>query len=375
MKNIHWIYLMAAVLLLMCTGSIYAFSVFAGPLAAVRGWTNTQVMLAFGISAAVTPIPMIIAGKVVDKGYAREAMLVGGVLFGMAFLAMGYLPSLTALYVGYGVLGGIGISFAYAGALGNASRYFPDRRGMATGLVTAGNGAAAVITAPLVQSLTASHGVLHALQYLGYGFLAIALLCGLVTKTAPSNYVPDGWTPPDTTQSVSRVEDVDWKGMLITPMFYLLLALLASGALAGLMIAANASPIGQSMFGLSATAAAAYVGVYAAGNASGRFLWGAVSDRIGGPNALTCIFMLIGAMLVVLASTHSALGFATGIIGMGLSFGGVMGVFPSLVSARFGIKYFGVNYGIIFCGYAVAAFTGPRLGASIAAVYPQNMIP
>ncbi len=367
MNNIRWVYLMAAVLLLMCTGSIYAFSVFAGPLAAERGWTMAQVMLAFGISAAVAPIPMIIGGKVVDKGYAREAMLAGGVCFGLAFLAIGYLPSLAALYLGYGVMGGIGISFAYAGALGNATRYFPDKRGMATGLVTAGNGAAAVITAPLAAWLIAGHGVLHTLQYLGYGFLVIAIVCGLITRSAPQNYRPPGWTPPTSANGAAQTESLDWKGMLATPVFYLLLALMASGALAGLMIAANASLIGQNMFGLSAVVAAGYVGAYAAGNASGRFLWGAISDRIGGANALTGIFVLIGAMLAVLATSHATLGFAIGIVGMGIAFGGIMGVFPSLVSARFGTRYFGVNYGIMFCGYAVAAFFGPRLGASIAA--------
>jgi OFA family oxalate/formate antiporter-like MFS transporter len=351
----------------MCTGSIYAFSVFSGPLAAARGWSIGQVTLAFTINTAVCPLPMILAGKLVDKGYAKQAMLVGGCLFGLAFLVIGNVPSLLALYLGYGVLGGVGISFAYAGALGNAARYFPDKRGLATGLVTAGNGAAALVTAPLAQTLIAGHGVLSALKILGAGFVAVAVICGLVTKTAPNDYVPAGWTPPPSRKTAAV--DASWREMVSTRVFYLLLILLALGALSGLMVAANASQIGQNMFGVNAATAATCVGLYAASNAAGRFFWGAVSDRIGSPNALICIFLLVALMLGVLAASSSFPAFVFGICGIGLAFGGVMGVFPSMVAARFGLAYFGVNYGIMFCGYALAAFIGPRLGAGIAATH------
>jgi len=238
LKNIRWMYLVAAVLILMCTGSIYAFSVFSGPLAAARGWSIEQVTLAFTINTAVCPVPMILAGKFVDKGYAKQAMMSGGCLFGLAFLVISNVPSLLALYLGYGVIGGVGISFAYAGALGNAARYFPDKRGFATGLVTAGNGAAALVTAPLAQALIAGHGVLAALRILGVGFVAVALICGLVTKTAPNDYMPDGWTPPASRNTTAV--NANWREMVSTPIFFLFLALLALGALSGLMVAANA---------------------------------------------------------------------------------------------------------------------------------------
>lgn len=365
-NNMRWLYLTAAVLTLMCTGSIYAFSVFSGPLALERGWTVAQVTLAFTINTAVCPIPMILAGRFVDRGYARASMMIGGCLFGLAFLIIAYLPSLSALYLGYGVLGGVGISLAYAGALGNVTRYFPDKRGLATGLVTAGNGAAALITAPLAASLIASGGVISALRILGIGFFTVALVCGLVTKTAPSGFRPSGWTPPQTDSKADA--SLRWSGMIATPVFYLLLVLMASGAMSGLMIAANASQIGQNMFHISAAVAAGCVGLYAASNATGRFFWGAVSDRIGGANTLIAIFALVAAMLGVLASSSSFAGFVIGLCGIGLGFGGVMGVFPSIVAARFGVKYFGENYGIMFCGYATAAFLGPRLGASMAAL-------
>lgn len=155
--------------------------------------------------------------------------------------------------------------------------------------------------------------------------------------------------------------------MIAHPLFYLLITLLAAGAFSGLMIVANASQIGQDMFGLTAEKAAVYVGLYAASNAAGRFLWGSISDRLGRPNALIGIFALVSLTLVLLAVSSSVPGFAVGMCGIGLSFGGIMGVFPSIVSEKFGVRYFGVNYGIMFIGYSIGAFFGPRLGASIAA--------
>lgn len=134
-------------------GFDYAFSVFSGPLAELRGWSGTEVALGFTISAALSPIPMILGGKLVDLGHARSSMVAGGLMFGLAFVGSGLIPSLPGFYFAYGILGGLGAGFAYAGAIGNVIRYFPDRRGMATGLVTAGNGAAAVITAPVAGAL------------------------------------------------------------------------------------------------------------------------------------------------------------------------------------------------------------------------------
>jgi OFA family oxalate/formate antiporter-like MFS transporter len=140
--------------------------------------------------------------------------------------------------------------------------------------------------------------------------------------------------------------------------------MLALGAFSGLMIASQASPIGQDMFGLSAATAAAFVSVYSACNAFGRLAWGAVSDRLGYTNALMLIYGLIALSLLVLVSGRAVGGFAVGIIGLGLCFGGVMGVFPALVMKNFGPRFQGVNYGITFTAYSISAFFAPRIAAS-----------
>lgn len=289
----------------------------------------------------------------------------------MVRIGAGLIPSLAGFYFAYGILGGLGAGFAYAGAIGNVIRYFPDRRGMATGLVTAGNGAAAVITAALAGALIQLQGVSLALLVLGAGFPVVTLLCFLVVRTAPSDYRPQGWTPP-AAAAPSLTRDVNWRAMIARPAFYVLLFMMASGATSGLMIAANAPQIGEHMFGLSATTAALYVGFYSVSNASGRFLWGAVSDLIGRVAALICIFLLVGLMLFTLSRAQGSTAFLLGILGVGVSFDSIMGVFPALCIEQFGARNFGTNYGLMFTGYSIAALAGPRLGAAIGDAYGGN---
>lgn len=366
--RMRWAYLAAGTVVLICTGSIYAFSVLAGPIAQMRGWAAPDVTVGFALCTAISPLPMILGGKIVDKGRARTGMTAGLLLFGLAFIVTGVSSSLAMFYVGYGVLGGLGIGLAYSGALGNITRFFPDRRGLATGILMAGNGASALITAPLSSALIQTLGVVQTWIYMGVAFLIVAIVCGVLTRSASQDYRPLGWTPAQAGVRQSS-KDCTWQEMVLQPVFYLLLFVLATGALSGLMVAANGSQIGQRMYGLSSGTASVYVGFYAAGSAVGRLGWGVISDRIGRHNALVCIFAMVAVMLVVLASFRAPLAFALGFIGIGLSFGGLMGVFPPLVVECFGQRGFGVNYGIVFAGYSVAAFLGPRIGASIGARY------
>nr|WP_295970685.1 OFA family MFS transporter [uncultured Bacillus sp.] len=364
----RWRILIAAMFVNLCIGTNYAFSVWSGPLAEARGWTMGEVILAFTINMAIAPIPMIWGGKIVDKGGAKTAFLIGGSLYGAGFILTSFVTSVPMLYLSYGVLCGFGQAFAYSGALGNTQRLFPDKRGLATGLVTAANGGAAMITAPLITYLIGSQGSPAALRYMGIIFLVVCIICGLLTKAAPTGYVPAGWTPPqaNTVNAGAVSNDVHWKKLFSNYRFYIILAIFGIGTLSGLMIVSHASTIGQSMFGLSAAVAAFYVSMYSLSNCLGRLFWGTVSDKIGRYWALATIFLVISSMLLVLATAESSTSFAIAIIGMGLCFGGVMGIVPSVVVENFGAKFYGVNYGIIFSGYAIAAFFGPKIGASIA---------
>lgn len=363
----RWAVLISSMGILMCTGAVYAFSIFAGPLSAESGWTMENVMVAFAINAAVGPIPMILGGFLTDKGWSKWSIMAGGILFGLGFALAGTATSLAQLYFYYGIIGGIGQGFAYSGCLNNTIRLFPDKRGLASGLITGGMGGAAIIAAPVANNLIQSVGVNQTFIWMGIAYAVISFVCSLFIKTAPKDFVPKNTSVTQSSTSNGTFENKNWKEMLQSVNFYLILFMLAMGAFSGLMIASNASPIGQSMFGLTAAAAAGYVSLYSLSNTLGRVVWGAVSDRIGRPNTISVMYSVIVLTFIILIFVRSTIGFTIGIVGLGLCFGGVMGVFPSLVMENFGPKYQGVNYGIVFIGYSVSAYFAPKIAAGMAA--------
>ena len=149
----RWRILVASTAILLCTGAVYSFSVFAGPLSSSTGWSMSDIMLAFAINSAIGPIPMILGGYLVDKGYVKWTIALDALLFASGFYLTGYANSPTMLYLTYGLMAGLGQGFAYSGALSNSLRLFPDKRGLASGILTGGMGSAAVIASPVASNL------------------------------------------------------------------------------------------------------------------------------------------------------------------------------------------------------------------------------
>ncbi|MGX6443942.1 L-lactate MFS transporter [Neobacillus sp. K501] len=362
----RWRILIASTLINICVGAIYAFSIFALPLTKVFDATMPEIMMAFTINAAISPIPMILGGKLVDKGGAKIAILLGGSMFGLGFILTGLATAPWMLYITYGVITGLGQGIVYSATIGNSVKLFPDKRGLAAGIVTAGYGGGTIVIAPIANALIVSNGVQAALITLGISFLVIILGCSLLVKPCPVGYLPQGWTPPAASTNKGGI-NIPWNEMVKKPLFYVIASLFLIGALSGMMVTSNASIIGQTMFGLSAATAALFVSLYSLSNCLGRVFWGAVSDKIGRTKCLMIIYIVIAAMMLTIALAHSVAGFAVAIIGIGLCFGGTMGIFPSIVGEKFGMKYYGVNYGVTFIGYSGAAFFGPRIANGVAA--------
>lgn len=362
----RWVVLIASTSILLCTGAIYAFSVFAEPLSLAKNWSKADVMIAFSINAAVGPIPMILGGFLTDKGLAKLSSVIGGLLFGLGFFLSGFVTSPIMLYVTYGLLSGFGQGLAYSGCLSNTIRFFPDKKGLASGIITAGMGGASIIAAPIGHHLIENYGVLHAFQTLGCSYLIVVVVASVFIKVAPVNYQPEGWTPASIQQGKAIINK-NWLEMLKTPYFYLIFFMLGTGAFSGLMIASNASGIGQQMFGLTAGIASFYVSLYSLSNCAGRVVWGTVSDKLGRNKTLNIIFLVIIFAFIAFLYIPSQIGFAIGIIALGLCFGGVMGVFPPMVMENYGPVNQGVNYGVIFIGYSSAAFFAPKVTADILA--------
>lgn len=366
----RWQVLAASTAILLCTGAVYSFSVFAGPLSSSTGWSMSEIMLAFAINSAIGPIPMILGGYLVDKGYVKWTIALGVLLFASGFYLTGYASSPAMLYLTYGLMAGLGQGFAYSGALSNSLRLFPDKRGLASGILTGGMGFAAVIASPVASSLIQKQDAFFAFRTIGLVYIVVIICAIFFIKAAPSGYQPTDWKAPVQTKQVPA--NKNWKEMLQSPLFYIIISMFFVGAFSGLMIASQASPIGQSMFGLSAGTAALYVSLYSIANSSGRFIWGSLSDKIGRSQTLLIIYSVIVLALFSLTIIPGQLGFTLGILGLGICFGGVMGVFPSIVMENYGPTNQGVNYGIVFTGYSLAAFFAPKVAVQMAATNNGN---
>lgn len=356
----------AAIALLM-GGALYSFSVFAPPFAELRGWSVPDVMFAFGLTSMLAPVVMIGSGVLIDRGYARPLMIIGGILYGLGYVGGGLTTSLTLFYLSYGIVTGIGQGIMYAAALSNTMKFFPDKRGFASGVITGGMGAGSALFAPLGRVLISNFGVSQAFVILGIVFAVVVVAVSvLLIRPCPPGYAPAGWTPPAAGGRPGGFRMLDWKGMISTIQFWVMMPIFICGAFFGLMITSNLSPISQGMFGLSAGTAALYVSLLAVFNALGRIAWGAISDRIGIPASLMAVFVLAAGALVLLGSARGIVVLTIGVIALGFGFGGIMSLFPPLTMSNFGPKNQGVNYGIVFSAYALSGLVAPRWAAGIA---------
>ncbi|MBY0202752.1 Sugar phosphate permease [Paenibacillus polysaccharolyticus] len=365
----RWIILIASCFINLCIGSIYAWSVFAAPMAAYlsgltgRTLTPGDLAIAFTICNSVGPITMISGGWINDRFGPKKVILVGGILFGGGMILSSFATSVGFLVFAYGIVLGLGTGMVYGCTISNSIKFFPDKRGLVGGVTTAAYGLSSVIIPPVANVLISNSGVTSAFLIIGIAFLLIICVASFFIEKCPANFAPSGWTPSAVQLARSPREEKNWKGMLASPIFYVMILLLISGAFAGLMCTSQASPIAQKMVGLSAAAATTVVSILALFNTGGRILAGYISDKIGRINtlAITSLLSVAGLIMLYFSGENSVGTFYMGISMIGLSFGSLMGVFPGFTADQFGAKNNSVNYGIMFIGFALAGYFGPSI--------------
>jgi MFS family permease len=368
LTNRRWLIFIASCLVNLCIGSLYAWSVFAKPMAdyisGIKGLVITAGSLAicFTIANSVGPITMISGGSINDKMGPKKIIFTGGLLFGGGMFLSGFAQSTGFLILSYGIMAGFGVGMTYGCTIGNSIKFFPDKRGLIGGIATATYGLSAVIMPPIAAGLIGLAGISNAFKILGAGIMVIICASSFLIEKCPEGFVPDGWKPAmqnKTTLSTNK----NWKEMMASPVFYIMILILVFGAFSGLMCISQASSIAQNMIGMSILEATAAVSLLALFNAAGRIVAGFVSDKIGRINTLTIAFMLSVAGLVLLYNSGQGdtIKFQAGISIIGLSFGSFMGVFPGFTADQFGSKNNTVNYGIMFIGFALAGLFGPLI--------------
>ena len=363
----RWLVLFFACLVNLCLGSVYTWSVFASPMAehlsqlTGRTLTTADLAIVYTVANSVGPITMISGGWVNDKFGPRAVVLTGGLMYSLGMVLSGFATSVGMLIVTYGLVGGLGLGMAYGCAISCCVKFFPDKRGLIGGLTTAVYGFSSVILPPVVTALVAATDVKTAFIGVGAVFAVIVLVSSMFLIRCPDGFVPRGWAPQK--GAASQVEDKNWKQMLQSPKFYVMLLALTCGAFSGMMIISQASAVGQEMMGLTAAAAGIGVSVIALFNALGRIGAGVLSDKIGRVNTLmlACLLSIAGNGMLYICSEGTLALYYVGISVVGACFGAFMGVFPGFTADEFGPRNNSVNYGIMFIGFALAGYFGPTI--------------
>lgn len=407
----RWTVIVGALIVQVILGTVYAFSVFVRPLELEFGWSRTTTQWAFSFALAAFAITMIPAGRLQDKIGPRKVATIGGVLLGLSFLLGALLVNESrpwALYLTYGIIGGAGIGFAYVCPIAAAVKWFPDKKGLITGLAVAGFGAGALFFAGPASILllppgqgTEAMGVSQILLVglgiregsgFGIGWQSFFILHGIVAAAAVIlgamllRNPPEGWTPPgwEGTQTQAKVQgELEWQAMLNTPLACMMWLTFIFGATSGLMAIGQWKPLmatilqGQTFapewmgtFGRFIEP----VGILAIFNALGRIFWGRVSDIIDRPRAMMMMFLAQGMAFMILVSVESHLAIFLASAWVGLNFGGNFALFPSATADYFGTKNLGMNYGWIFTAYGVAGILGPVVGGVLFDITQQYVL-
>ena len=364
----RWLVLAASCLVNLCIGSLYAWSVFASPMSAylteVNGFGVGSLAIVFSVANAVGPITMISGGAVNDRLGPRWVVLAGGMLFGGGMIGAGFSTSVAMLVVTYGLGCGLGMGLVYGAVVSNAVKFFPDKKGLVGGVVTASYGISSVLVPLLGNVLIGALGVASAFKVLGAGMAIIICGASLVVVRCPEGYEPVGWRPDVSSNSAcATTSDKNWRAMLADPMFYTMLAMLCCGAFSGLMVTSQASALAQSIVAMDAAGAAVAVSMLALANTAGRIASGLCCDRLGYLQTLRLVFFLLiaGMAALVFADPQTPPLFMGGLLVVGFCFGSVMGAYPGFTAQQFGSRHNSVNYGIMFIGFALAGIAGPLI--------------
>jgi OFA family oxalate/formate antiporter-like MFS transporter len=367
-KN-RWLIALSAVGIHISIGAVYAWSNFTNPLMQQFGWSSSQVQLTFSIAILFLGLSAAFMGHFVEKYGPRKAGLVASFCFGIGMFTSGVavnLGSLPLLYLTFGVLGGIGLGVGYIAPVSTLVKWFPDRRGLATGLAIMGFGFAAAVSSPIMDSLINSVGIANTFFILGAAYFVVMTLSSLYLERPPEGWMPDGYQEKVNSGTVKVKKDLAQltaSEAVKTPRFYYLWIMLFINVTCGIAILSATSPMAQESIGLTATQAAALVGILGIFNGLGRLGWATVSDYIGRPNTYTAFFAIQLVLFAILPFTTAALPFQIMLIVIYTCYGGGFAAIPAYIGDMFGTKQLGAIHGYILTAWAAAGLAGPLFAA------------
>jgi len=347
----------------MCCGTAYIWGIFQAFLIitpntpnALFNWSPTYGTIAYALLLSMLTVGSIIGGKAQQSGKLQPnvVIMIAGFVMGGGFLLVQFITESTPwlLWLSYGILGGIGMGMVYTTTIAVCQKWFPDHRGLVTGLIVSALGAGTVVFSKVAESVIPMIGVLQTFALIGAVFIVVCFLCSFFVKNPPENFKPAGWNPPAPKDGVIHQNFMPGEA-LRTPQLYLVALGFMFATFAGSMVIPMAKVFGLSN-GLSESAAALGVLIIGGCNSLGRLAWGYISDKLGRKNTLVLLLVLAAASILALSVVpSSAILIVFSLVGF--SYGGFLGVFPALTADFFGTRHVATIYGMVLLGFGAGA--------------------
>jgi len=378
LESKRWVIAIAAIVMQLCLGTVYAWSVFKKPFMTAHGWGETETQVTFMICIGMIGIAAAFGGTLVDKKGPKFVATIGGILFGIGTLLAGLadqLGSIWLLYLGFGVIAGIGNGFGYITPIATLIRWFPDKRGLVTGLAVMGFGGGAFFMGKIAPPMVISMGVAQTFYIWGVIFLILVTASAQLYKNPPKGWLPAGFTPKAT--GVSAAQSFTFDDAVKTPQWWMLWGMLFLNISAGLGLISQLSPMAQDVIkkadptiaaaalALAGGSILAYASIF---NGLGRLFWAWTSDAIGRKNVFIAMFITQAALYILLPQIGNQMIFTVISCYLLACYGGGFATMPAFVADSFGPGYIGKVYGMMLTAWAAAGIVGPLVFAAIKGV-------
>ncbi|MCF6245404.1 MAG: OFA family MFS transporter [Sulfurovum sp.] len=369
-KN-RWFMVVGAMAIHICIGSVYAWSVYVNPIQSTMHWTLTDVTITFSVAIFFLGLSAALMGKFVERKGPRVAATLAAVLFGLGTVGSGFaiaMESKILLYLTYGVLGGAGLGIGYISPVSMLVKWFPDRRGMATGLAIMGFGFASAISGPAIKLLIDAVGIPSTFYILGSIYFAVMFLAAQYLANPPEGYMPERFSKA-VAQGKKKIKvdlvNITRDEAVKTARFYGLWIMLFINVTCGIAIISVASPLMQEVIGISALAAASAVGLMGIFNGAGRIIWASVSDYLTRPIVFVIFFITQIIAFYLLTTLTSVFLFQVLVYYIMMCYGGAFASIPAYIGDIFGTKELGAIHGYILTAWALAGLAGPIIIAYV----------
>jgi OFA family oxalate/formate antiporter-like MFS transporter len=375
LESKRWGIAIAAVIMQLSLGTVYAWSVFKKPLMTSHGWGETETQVTFMICIGMIGIAAAFGGALVDKRGPRFVATLGGILFGIGTLLAGLADqtgNIYLLYLGFGFIAGLGNGFGYVTPIATLIRWFPDKRGLVTGLAVMGFGFGAFFMGKIAPGMVNSMGVATTFYILGIVFLILVTAAAQFYKNPPKGWLPAGFTPSKATASAAQSFTFDEARK--TPQWWMLWAMLCLNISAGLGLLSQLSPMAQDIIGKTqgitdpkalALAGGTILAIASIFNGLGRLFWAWLSDAIGRKNIFIIMFLTQAILYILLPQISGQFLFTVIACYLLACYGGGFATMPAFVADSFGPAYIGRVYGIMLTAWSVAGVIGPMVFAQL----------